>query len=84
MINGVSGNTGPSSILKLQAGIKAADLWLAREGNNLLVAVLGSRDRIEIQDWFAADYRQLAAIELSNGLRLGNDALELAIATQQS
>lgn len=84
VINGVSGNTGPSSILKLQAGIKAADLWLAREGNNLLVAVLGSHDRIEIQDWFAADYRKLAAIELSNGLRLGSDAVELAIATQQS
>lgn len=84
VINGVSGNTGPSSILKLQAGIKAADLWLAREGNNLLVAVLGSHDRVEIQDWFAADYRKLAAIELSNGLRLGSDAVELAIATQQS
>ncbi|WP_040266321.1 calcium-binding protein [Pseudomonas rhodesiae] len=84
VINGVSGNTGPSSILKLQAGIKAADLWLGREGNNLVVVVLGSHDRVEIQDWFAADYRKLAAIELSNGLRLGSDAVELAIATQQS
>lgn len=84
VINGVSGNTGASSILKLQAGIKAADLWLAREGNNLVVVVLGSHDRVEIQDWFAADYRKLAAIELSSGLRLGSDAVELAIATQQS
>lgn len=84
VFNGVSGNASPSSILKLRAGIKASDLWLSREGNNLVLTVLGSHDRVTVQDWFAADYRKLAAIELDSGLRLGSNGVELAIATQQA
>lgn len=84
VFNGVSGNASPSSILKLRAGIKASDLWLSREGNNLVLTVLGSHDRVTVQDWFAADYRKLAAIELDSGLKLGSNGVELAIATQQA
>ncbi|VVM48353.1 calcium-binding protein [Pseudomonas fluorescens] len=81
LLNGVSANAGPSSTLALQAGIKASDLWLAREGNNLVLSVLGTHDQVSIQDWFVADYRKLASIELSNGLKLSREAAELAVAT---
>lgn len=81
LINGVAANAGASSILKLQAGIKASDLWLWRDGNNLVLSVLGTHDRVSVQDWFVADYRKLASIELSNGLKLSREAAELAVTT---
>lgn len=81
ILNGVATNTVASSVLHLRGTIKASDLWLSRNGNDLLISVLGTQDQIEVRDWFAADYRKLAAIELDNGLRVGSDGVALIVSS---
>jgi len=81
IINGIPANRGPSSVLRFGDGIGGNDLWLSRQGNHLVVGLVGSNDRVIVTDWFAHGFRKLGAIELSNGERLDVGAVERLVAT---
>ena len=53
-------------------GINYDDLWLSRSGNNLLVDVVGSDDRVKVRGWFANDRQQLDAIYAGDRVLLRN------------
>lgn len=76
IINGVDGNAGASSVLRLKAGISGDQLWFSRDGNDLVVQVLGVNDRVVVSGWYALAYRKLGAIELAGGARLSVAAVE--------
>jgi hypothetical protein len=75
IVNGVAANGGASSVLQLKAGIGADDLWLSRQGNDLVIQILGTTDRVDVSNWFANSYSELGAIVLDNGLALDDAAI---------
>ncbi len=81
LVNGIAANGGPSSVLRLKAGISGDQLWLSRDGNHLVVTILGASDRVIVSDWFAYDYRKLGAIELASGERLDLASIERLVTT---
>lgn len=82
IINGVTNNTTASSMLRFKPGIGAADLWFERSGDDFVVRLLGTEDAVHMRDWYAADYRKIGAIELSDGTRLGTAGIEaIAVAS---
>jgi serralysin len=52
------------------AGIVEDQLWFARNGNDLVVSVLGGTDRATLQGWYASTSNQLDHFELSDGATL--------------
>jgi Ca2+-binding RTX toxin-like protein len=88
VINGIAANSSASSVLQLKAGIGADDLWLSRQGNDLVIQILGTFDRVTVSNWFANAYSELGAIELDNGLALDvasiNNLVDVLAAYQQA
>src|SRR5262249_2258256 len=85
--NGVQGNGIPSSTLSMGSGISPDSLWFSRSGDDLIVQILGSSDRITVKRWFLNTYQQLQSIELAGNLRIGAqsvNALVSALAAYQS
>ncbi|GJN52318.1 calcium-binding protein [Pseudomonas tohonis] len=79
IINGVPGSAKSSSKLQFDSNIKGDDIWLSREGDSLAISVKSSYDRVEVQGWFSNEYRKLAVIELSSGLKMDGNAVNLAM-----
>jgi Ca2+-binding RTX toxin-like protein len=52
------------------AGIAQDQLWFARNGNDLVVSVLGGTDRATLQGWYSSTSNQLDHFELSDGSTL--------------
>ncbi len=59
--------TGGFDVLRFGTGIAPADISVTRSGNNLIVGLIGSTDRITIQDWYARAARQVERIEFADG-----------------
>jgi Ca2+-binding RTX toxin-like protein len=58
---------GGADKLVLGSDIDVDQLWFTRNGNDLLVDILGSGDRVTVQGWYTSQANQLDRIELSNG-----------------
>jgi Ca2+-binding RTX toxin-like protein len=52
------------------AGIAEDQLWFMRNGNDLLVSVLGGTDRATLQGWYSSTANRLDHFELSDGSTL--------------
>lgn len=63
-------------------GIVREDLWLSRQGNNLVIDVTGSEDSITIRDWYANTAQQLDVIQAGGSSLYANqvDSLVNAMA----
>ena len=65
------GESASDDVLRFDDGIDADQLWFSRSGNDLLVRIIGTRDRVTIEDWYdgtdnrldfeLSDSRELAA-----------------------
>lgn len=80
IINGVAANGGPSSRLSLTQGLTASDLWFSRSGNDMVMQVIGTADKVTLKDWFAFDYRKLGAVAFADGQGLSTQDIEAAAA----
>lgn len=59
-INNLSNNpTADTDILQFGAGFDEDDLWFSREGDDLLVDVIGSDEQVTIQDWYSDDDQKI-------------------------
>jgi Ca2+-binding RTX toxin-like protein len=73
IINGVVGNTGPSGDLDLAAGISDNQVWLQRNGDDLLVSIMGSQDSVTVAGWYSSDVSQLSEIKTADGLKIDSN-----------
>jgi Ca2+-binding RTX toxin-like protein len=53
-------------------GIARENLWLSRQGDNLVIDVTGSEDSITIQDWYSNSAQQLDSIQAGSTALLAN------------
>ena len=61
---------GGADKLAFGPGVGTDDLWFARSGNNLAVSVLGSTDKVMVENWYSDARNQLSSIQLDDGSRL--------------
>ncbi len=67
--------TSGSDVLEFAAGIAAADVAVARVGNDLVLARADSTDRVRVAGWYGSGAAPLAAVEFADGTRWERDFL---------
>ncbi|MBI2254724.1 MAG: hypothetical protein HYU58_08910 [Proteobacteria bacterium] len=58
---------GAADKLLLGDAVNFDQLWFTRNGDDLVIDIIGSNDRMTVQDWYAGAANQLDRIELSDG-----------------
>jgi Ca2+-binding RTX toxin-like protein len=58
-----------SDLLKL-GGATSKQLWLTKSGSNLDIKILGTQDKVTVQNWFAGSANQVEKITASDGKSL--------------
>jgi Ca2+-binding RTX toxin-like protein len=82
-INNFSNLPNETDKLVLGDGITKSDLWFTRQGQNLVIDMAGSTDRITVDHWFDGDANQLDEIHTGQSVLLKDkvDALVSAMAS---
>lgn len=62
-----SGAYNDNDELDFGAGIDWNELWFAQQGNNLVVSVLGTTDKVTVKDWFAGPGNVVETIKSGDG-----------------
>ena len=60
---------GENDTIVFGAGISEDQLWFQRMGNNLEISVIGTDDRLTVQDYYKSPYRKIEYIEFADGSR---------------
>ncbi|MBN8914496.1 MAG: hypothetical protein J0I31_02735 [Rhizobiales bacterium] len=72
IVNGLSSNTGASG--ELDIAVDHDDLWFVKNGNDLVIDVLGTSEQVTIKDWYkdtsSTSWEQLSKIAAQDGLQL--------------
>lgn len=63
------------------AGIAPEQIWLTRSGNDLAIQVLGSTDRLSIENWFAGDAYHVETFRTASGRTLSDDGADILVST---
>jgi Ca2+-binding RTX toxin-like protein len=63
VINNLSNNPDDDTDVLSIEGVAREDLWLSRQGNDLVIDVVGSEDRVTVQDWYTMPSQQLDSIQ---------------------
>ncbi|WP_156152803.1 MULTISPECIES: calcium-binding protein [Pseudomonas] len=71
VINNLSNTPADNDILSIE-GITRDNLWLSRQGNNLVVDVRGSGDSVTVQDWYADSAQRLDVIQAGSSSLYAN------------
>ena len=69
-VDTITEQSGNDSIL-FGEGVDFADIWFARSGNDLVIDVLGSEDRVKISSWFTNANYQVESIS-AGGMAIVN------------
>lgn len=72
VINNLSNTPDTDSDVLSIADIGRENLWLSRQGDDLVIDVTGSEDRITIQDWYADPAQQLDVIQAGSASLYAN------------
>jgi len=72
VINNLSATAGADTDVLSIEGIVREDLWLSRDGDNLVLDVLGTDDRMTIQDWYASADQTLDAVQAGSSSLYAN------------
>lgn len=80
-INNLSNTPADNDVLSIE-GITRDNLWLSRQGDNLVIDVRGADDSITVQDWYANAAQKLDAIQAGSSTLYANqvDSLVNAMA----
>ncbi|MET1077467.1 MAG: calcium-binding protein, partial [Pseudomonas sp.] len=62
VLNNLSNTPADQDVLSLE-GITRENLWLSRQGDDLVLDVRGSEDRIRVQDWYVSPAQQLDKVQ---------------------
>ncbi|MBX3454260.1 MAG: hypothetical protein KF827_06960 [Ferrovibrio sp.] len=61
---------GVEDNLLFGSSITADQLWLSRSGNNLDIAIIGTFDHIQIQNWYSGSEYRVERFRLADGKQL--------------
>ncbi len=62
--------------LKFGAGIDADEIWFRQSGNDLEVSIIGTSDKVTVDDWYSGAAYQIEIIELASGEQLLGSAVQ--------
>ncbi|MGY2172776.1 calcium-binding protein [Pseudomonas gingeri] len=81
-INNFSATPDDTDVLSIE-GISTTNLWLSRDGNNLVIDVTGSDDRVTVKDWYLGSAQKIDIIQAGGASLYANavDNLVNAMAT---
>ena len=65
-----SGESGSDDVVEFDSGIDADQLWFSRSGDDLVVRIVGTEDRMTVEDWYDGTDNRLD-FELDDGRVLG-------------
>lgn len=60
-------NTNDVDVVQFSGSINANQLWFSQAGNNLVVSIIGTGDRISVQDWYLDTRNQVEQFRTSDG-----------------
>jgi Ca2+-binding RTX toxin-like protein len=67
-----------SDLLKV-GGATSKQLWLTRSGSNLDIKILGTTDKVTVQNWFAGSSNQVEKITASDGKSLSASKVQALV-----
>ncbi|MEQ9726991.1 calcium-binding protein [Pseudomonas sp. WHRI 8822A] len=71
VINNLSNTPADNDVLSIE-GITRDNLWLSRQGNNLVIDVRGSADSVTVQDWYTNSAQRLDIIQAGSSSLYAN------------
>jgi Ca2+-binding RTX toxin-like protein len=72
-----------SDLLKL-GGATSKQLWLTKSGSNLDIKILGTSDKVTVQNWFAGSANQVEKITASDGKSLSASKVNALVSAMAS
>ncbi|RWP39992.1 calcium-binding protein, partial [Mesorhizobium sp.] len=75
-----SGAYNDNDELDFGTGIDANELWFSQQGNNLVVSVLGTTDKVTISNWFAGPGNDVETIKSGDGKVLNHSDVATLVA----
>ena len=79
--NGTASGTTALGNLDFGANISKNDLWLSQSGNDLVINLLGSNDKVTVDGWFGSNgSAKLAEVQTSDGSKLDSGLSQLVSA----
>ncbi len=64
------GGMGDSDVARFMSGVAHDQLWFARSGNNLVVSIIGTSDRMVVANWFLGQQYQIETFRTDDGDRV--------------
>ncbi|MFJ4375085.1 calcium-binding protein [Pseudomonas japonica] len=59
--------TGNLDVIRFGAGIAASDIKVSRQGNDLELAIIGSTDKLTVEEWFYGSDYQVEQVQFVDG-----------------
>ncbi|CDX34669.1 Outer membrane adhesin like proteiin [Mesorhizobium plurifarium] len=75
-----SGSFTDNDELDFGTGIDANELWFAQQGNNLVISVLGTTDKVTVSNWFAGPGNVVETIKSGDGKVLNQSDVATLVA----
>lgn len=75
-----SGSYTDNDELDFGTGIDANELWFAQQGNNLVISVLGTTDKVMVNGWFAGPGNVVETIKSGDGKLLSHSDVATLVA----
>ncbi|TPI52695.1 hypothetical protein FJ420_32130, partial [Mesorhizobium sp. B3-1-3] len=75
-----SGAYNDNDELDFGTGIDANELWFAQQGNNLVISVLGTTDKVTVSNWFAGPGNVVETIKSGDGKVLNQSDVATLVA----
>jgi len=72
-----------SDVLKF-TGVTSRQLWLEHKGNDLLISVIGTSDKIDIQNWYAGSANHVERIVGSDGKTLTDARVDALVSAMSA
>jgi hypothetical protein len=78
--NGFAGGAAPHGELDFPTGLTNQNLWLVESNNNLVVEVIGTKEKATVDAWFGANPSAQLAEIAAGGLKLDSQVAQLVSA----
>ena len=72
-IDNRSSKSSDVDVLRFTAGIERDELWFLREGNDLVIGLAGSDDRVTVDEWYASSAAKLDQIRVPDAVLYAAD-----------
>ena len=75
---------GNSDLLWFDNNVTSSQLWFQHSGNNLVVSVIGTSDKVTLNNWYTGTANQVETIKASDGKTLTNSKVEALVSAMSA